>query len=67
MRLYMIGDKIKLLRRKRKLTQSQLANELNVTAQAVSKWEKGLSYPDIETIIKISEFFGVTTDYLLKD
>lgn len=63
----MIGDKIKLLRRKRKLTQSQLANELNVSAQAVSKWEKGLSYPDIETIIKISEFFGVTTDYLLKD
>lgn len=63
----MIGDKIKLLRRKRKLTQSQLANELNVSAQAVSKWEKGLSYPDIETIIKISELFGVTTDYLLKD
>lgn len=63
----MIGDKIKLLRRKRKLTQSQLANELNVTAQAVSKWEKGLSYPDIETLIKISELFGVTTDYLLKD
>lgn len=63
----MFGDKIKLLRRKRKLTQSQLANELNVTAQAVSKWEKGLSYPDIETIIKISELFGVTTDYLLKD
>lgn len=63
----MIGDKIKLLRRKRKLTQSQLANELNVTAQAVSKWEKGLSYPDIETIIKISELFDVTTDYLLKD
>lgn len=63
----MIGDKIKLLRRKRKLTQSQLANELNVSAQAVSKWEKGLSCPDIETIIKISEFFGVTTDFLLKD
>lgn len=63
----MIDDKIKMLRRKRKLTQSQLANELNVTAQAVSKWEKGLSYPDIETIIKISELFGVTTDYLLKD
>lgn len=63
----MIGDKIKYLRRKKKLTQSQLAKELNVTAQAVSKWEKGLSNPDIETIIKISEFFGVTTDYLLKD
>lgn len=63
----MIDDKIKLLRRKRKLAQSQLANELGVTPQAVSKWEKGLSYPDIEIIIKISEFFGVTTDYLLKD
>ncbi len=63
----MIGDKIKLLRRKRKLTQSQLADELNVSAQAVSKWEKGLSYPDIETIIKISELFDVTIDYLLKD
>lgn len=63
----MIGDKIKMLRRKRKLIQSQLANELNVSAQAVSKWEKGLSYPDIETIIKISELFDVTTDYLLKD
>lgn len=63
----MIGDKIKMLRRKRKLIQSQLANELNVSAQAVSKWEKGLSYPDIETIIKISELFDGTTDYLLKD
>lgn len=63
----MIGDKIKLLRRKRKLTQLQLANELNVSAQAVSKWEKGLSAPDIETIIKISKIFDVTTDYLLKD
>lgn len=63
----MIGDKIKMLRRKRKLTQSQLANELNVSAQAVSKWEKGLSYPNIETIIKISELFGVTIDYLLKN
>lgn len=63
----MIGDKIKLLRRKRKLTQTQLANKLGVTPQAVLKWEKGLSYPDIATIIKISELFGVTTDYLLKD
>lgn len=63
----MIGDKIKYLRRKKKLTQSQLAKELNVTAQAVSKWEKGLSNPDVEIIIKLSEFFGVTTDYLLKD
>lgn len=61
-----IGEKVKSLRRKKKLTQLQLASELNVTAQAVSKWEKGLSYPDIETIIKISELFGVTTDYLLK-
>lgn len=62
----MIGDKIKALRRKKNLSQSQLANELSVTSQAVSKWEKGLSNPDIEIIIKISEFFGVTTDYLLK-
>lgn len=62
----MIGDKIKLLRKKEKLTQAQLAKNLNVSAQAVSKWEKGISNPDIKTIVKISDFFGVTTDYLLK-
>lgn len=63
----MIGVKIKLLRKKKRITQVQLAKELNVTPQAVSKWENGVSTPDIRLLIPISEFFGVTVDYLLKD
>ena len=58
-------DKIKELRRDRNISQQQLANDLKVSKQAVSKWEKGYSLPDIASIEIIATYFGVTTDYLL--
>lgn len=61
------GEKIKQQRRAMGLSQDQLAQRLAVSRQAVSKWEMGLSYPDAENIVLLSELFGVTTDFLLKD
>ena len=60
-----IGDKIRALRKTRKLTQEQLAEYLNISAQAVSKWETGLSGPDIDMLPRLAVFFGVTVDELL--
>lgn len=57
------GEKITALRKSRGMTQSELGNELNVTFQAVSKWERGESYPDFETLSKIARLFGVPITY----
>jgi len=60
-----IGRSIKALRKERDLTQEQLAETFGVSFQAVSKWETGAAYPDIEMLPGIARFFGVTTDELL--
>ncbi len=60
-----IGEKIRLLRQKRHLKQLDLANALQVSPQAVSKWEKDDNTPDLALLVKLSRFFNVTTDYLL--
>lgn len=58
------GQVIAKLRKKEGLTQEQLGKKLNVTYQAVSKWENNLSEPDLETIEKIAQLFGITlTDF----
>ncbi len=62
-----ISDKLYQLRKKEGLSQEQLAEKLNVSRQAVSKWESGTSIPESEKLIAISDFFGVSLDYLLKD
>ncbi|MBP8640252.1 MAG: helix-turn-helix transcriptional regulator [Oscillospiraceae bacterium] len=62
-----MSEKIQLLRKKECLSQEQFAEKLNVSRQAVSKWESGQSMPEIEKITQMSVLFGVTTDYLLKD
>jgi len=59
-----IGYKIKELRLKRSLTQDQLATFLSVSTQCISKWENGVTMPDIQMLPKISTFFGVTIDEL---
>ena len=61
------ADKIIELRKKSGLSQEELAEKINVSRQAVSKWESMQSTPDINKIIALSEIFGVSTDYLLKD
>jgi transcriptional regulator with XRE-family HTH domain len=60
-----IGEKIKSFRKKRDITQEQLAEYLNISFQSVSKWERSEAYPDITMLPKIALFFGVTTDELL--
>lgn len=62
-----LADKIINLRKQQGWSQEQLAEKLAVSRQSVSKWESGLSIPDLDKIIKLSEIFGVSTDYLLKD
>ncbi len=57
-----IGNKIKVLRKNKNMTQEQLAEVLSVSSQAVSKWENGLSAPDIELLPIIARFFGITMD-----
>lgn len=59
------GKRITDLRKKHNLTQSELGALLNVTPQAISKWENGLSEPDLGTLRKICEIFNVTTDEML--
>ena len=60
-----LGERIARIRRERRLTQSQLAERLYVTPQAVSKWERGLSLPDAEMLGRIARVLGVGTDELL--
>ena len=62
-----LGEKIQALRKQRNISQEQLADQMNVTRQAVSKWELGESMPDIENIVRLSGVLDVSTDYLLKD
>ena len=62
-----LGEKLQKLRKERGWTQEQLAEQLNVSRQALSKWELGAATPDTENILHMSRLFGVTTDYLLHD
>lgn len=60
------AEKLQKLRKQNGLSQEQLAEKLNVSRQAVSKWESEQSIPDLEKVILMSDYFGVTTDYILK-
>ena len=62
-----LADKIVSLRKKAGWSQEELAEQLGVTRQSVSKWEGAQSVPDMDKVVQISRLFGVTTDYLLKD
>ena len=62
-----LADKIIEERKKNGWSQEELASKLGVSRQAVSKWESAGSIPDLQRILQMSELFGVTTDYLLKD
>ncbi len=61
------ADKLTKLRKKAGWSQEELAEQMNVTRQSVSKWEGAQSVPDLEKMIRLSNLFGVSTDYLLKD
>jgi len=62
-----LADKIIQLRKKNGWSQEELADQMQVSRQAVSKWEGAQTVPDLEKILRLGQLFGVTTDYLLKD
>ena len=62
-----LSEKLYSLRKKSGLSQEQLAERLDVSRQAVSKWESGVSVPESEKLVVISSYFNVSVDYLLKD
>ncbi|MFJ7982611.1 helix-turn-helix domain-containing protein [Lysinibacillus xylanilyticus] len=61
------GEKLFKLRKENGLSQEALAEKLNTTRQAISKWENGQGYPETERLLMIGNIFGVSMDYLLKD
>ena len=62
-----LGEKIQQLRKDRKLSQEQLALEMNVSRQAVSKWELGEAIPDTDHVVMLSKYFEISIDSLLRD
>ena len=59
------GEKLQTLRRARGWSQEQLAAQISVSRQAISKWEADAATPDTENVVRLSRLFGVTCDYLL--
>lgn len=62
-----LSDKILQLRKSNGMSQEELAEKLDVSRQAVSRWEMGTTMPDAANVLQLSRLFGVTTDYLLND
>ena len=62
-----IGNNISALRKQAELTQTELGSMLSFSDKAVSKWERGESVPDVETLVKISSIFGVDLNYLVTE
>ena len=61
----MFGDNLSLLRKEKNMEQMLLAKVLGVSQQTISRWENNVVEPDIKSLIKIADYFDVTTDYLL--
>lgn len=61
-----VSERIQELRKSRGVSQEELANALGVSRQAVSKWESGQSFPELDNIIALSDYFGVSADHMLK-
>ena len=60
-----LSEKLQMLRINKRLSQEELANILDVSRQAVSKWESGKSVPDLQKLIKLSELYNVNIDTLV--
>ncbi len=61
----MLSEKIKELRKAKRVSQVEMASALGLTKQCVSNWENDNIQPSVEMLVKIADYFGVTTDYLL--
>ena len=62
-----LAEKITYLRKQKEWSQEELADQMEISRQSVSKWESGASIPELDKIIRMSMIFGVSTDFLLKD
>ena len=60
-----VADKIKILREKKGITQSELAANLGITRSAVNAWEMGITVPSTQYVVELAKFFNVSADYLL--
>lgn len=67
MERHIMGDRVKELRKKRRLTQEQLAEKIGVSLQYVSEIERGLSMPSMQVFLKLLEVLDASADYLLRD
>lgn len=63
--IYDVADRIRNLREQNKITQTELAQKLNITRSSVNAWEMGISAPSTQNIVELAELFNVSTDYLL--
>ncbi|MFK5277783.1 helix-turn-helix transcriptional regulator, partial [Lactococcus lactis] len=62
-----LSEKLKQLRADKKITQEKLAEILHVSRTTISSWETGRSYPDLQMIVEISDYFKVSLDFLLRE
>ncbi|MFY2253180.1 helix-turn-helix domain-containing protein [Priestia megaterium] len=62
-----LGEQLQKLREQKNMSREELAQEMNVSRQAVYKWENNKGYPDIENLIKLSDLYNITLDKLIKD
>lgn len=63
----MLSDKIRELRRRSGLSQEELAERIDVSRQAVSKWELGAAVPTADKLVELADYFGVSLDYLMRE
>ena len=61
------GENLRTMRRKKNISQEELAGKLNVSRQAISRWEQDNGYPEMEKMISLSKILNVTLDYLVSD
>ena len=61
------NEKLVSIRKKQGLSQEELGMELQVSRQTISKWETGQSYPDFQSLVMLSDYFGMSLDELVKD
>lgn len=62
-----LGEKIQTLRKQKGWSQEELAEQIHVSRQALSRWEQGAATPDVSNVLELSRIFDVSTDYLLRD
>ena len=63
----LLGGKLKSSRVKKGYSQNDVAEELHISRQSISKWENDISYPDLDNLVKLSTYYQVSIDHLLKE